>query len=317
MKGRAPEPFLTTASTSKRVKHTNKEVTTMKMKIERKRRERVESQDDRSFLVLKVFYGHMWYIFYGRVKQKSREISFYFIKSHHNIPGSLIQEPSSIEQQSNPEQSQPMGRQQSHNQTANHRQKWIRSPAKSLSIREQSYPIQVGRFRNQENQFQYSAKKQHHPAALIRLSNLLLKSQPVQEQSQSLGRHQSHKYATSHQEKWLQSSPAKSLCIREQSYPIQEGSFQIQENRFQDSVTRQHHAVALIQLCNHLPKSLHIQEQNQLLERHQSQNQSAGHREKWTFESGKWWTFFPHYSHPPYRAVITNKKEDKTTVVVG
>ena len=36
-------------------------------------------QDGRLFLVLKVSYGHMWYIFYG-VEQKSREISFYFIK---------------------------------------------------------------------------------------------------------------------------------------------------------------------------------------------------------------------------------------------
>lgn len=278
------------------------------MKIERKRRERVELQ---VFLVLKVSYGQMWYIFYG-VEQ-----SFYFIKTNHNIPGSLIQEPSSIQQQSNPEQSQPMGRHQSHNQVAKHRQKWIRSPAKSLSIQEKSYTIQVGSFRIQENQFQYSAKKQHNPAALIRLLNLLLKPQSVQEQSQPLGRHQSHKHATSHREKWIQSSPAKSLRIREQSFPIQEGSFRIQENRFLHSATKQHHVVALIRLCNHLPKSLHIQKQNQPSERHQSQNQAAGHREKWTFDSGKWWTFFPHYSHPPYWTVITNKKKVKTTEVVG
>ena len=86
--------------------------------------------------------------------------------------GFLIQEPSSIQQQSNPEQSQPMGRHQSHNQVAKHGQKWIRSPAKSLTIQEQSYPIQMGSFRNQENQFQYSAKKKQNPAALIRLFNL-------------------------------------------------------------------------------------------------------------------------------------------------
>ena len=157
MKGRAPEPSHAKSSISECVKHTNKESTTMKMKIERKRRERVELQDDRLFLVLKVSYGHMWYILYG-VEQKSREISFYVIKTHHNMPGSLIQEPSSVQQQSNPEQSQPMGRHHSHNQVAKHQQKWIRSPAKSLSIQEQSYPIQVGSFRNQENQFQYSAK---------------------------------------------------------------------------------------------------------------------------------------------------------------
>ena len=291
MKGRAPEPSHAKSSISKCVKHTNKEATTMKMKIERKRRERIALQDDRSFLVLKVFYGHMWYIFYG-VEQKSREISFYFIKIHHNIPGSLIQEPSSIQQPSNPEQSQPMGRHQSHNQVAKHRQKWIRSPAKSLSFQEQSYRIQVGSFRNQENQCQYSAKKQHNLTVLIRMFNLLLKFQSVQEQSQPLGRHQSHKHATSHQEKWIQSSPAKSFRIREKSYPIQEGSFRIQANRFLYSATNQHHAVALIRLCNHLPKSLNIQEQNQQLERHQSQNQAAGHREKGTFDSGKWWTFF-------------------------
>ena len=133
------------------------------MNIERKRRERVELQDDRLFLVLKVSYGIPWYIFYG-VEQKSREIFFYSIKIRHNIPGFLIQEPSSIQKQSNPEQSQPMGRHQIQNQVAKHGQKWIRSPAKSLSIQEQSYPIQVGSFRNQENQFQNSAKKKHNPA---------------------------------------------------------------------------------------------------------------------------------------------------------
>ena len=199
MKGRAPEPSHAKSSISECVQHTNKEVTTMKMNIEQKRRERVELQDDRLFLVSKVYYDHTWYIFYG-VEQKSREISFYSIKIHHNVPGFLIQEPSFIQQQSNPEQSQPMGRHhQNHNQVAKHGQKWIRSPAKSLSIQEQSYPVQEGSFRNRENQFQFSSKKKHNSAALIRLFNLLLKSQSVQEQSQPLGRHQSHEHATSHQ----------------------------------------------------------------------------------------------------------------------
>jgi hypothetical protein len=47
---------------------------------------------------------------------------------------------------------------------------------------------------------------------------------------------------------------------------------------------------------------------------HQSHNQAANHLEKW-----KWWTFFPHYSHPPYRAFSTSKKvpEQEALAVLG
>ena len=232
MKGRAPRPSQVKSFNYKHVKHTNEEVSTMKMKIEQKWREEIELQDNWYFPKSKFFYGGFWYIFYD-VDQSSMVIYSYFIKLHQSTPGSLIQEPSFFQKQS------------------------------------------------------------------------------IQEQSQPLGRHQSHIQAVSYQEKWIPSDPEKSLSIREQSYPIQERSFRIAENRFQHTVQPNQHEAAMMQLIHQSPKIQYIPEQGQPLGRQQSHIQAVqSHRVKWRFYSEKWWIFFPHYSHPPYRAAITTNKQE-------
>ena len=280
----------------------------MKMKIEQRWREKIELQDGRHFPKSIFFYGEIWYVFYG-VEQTSNVISFYFIMLHQSTPGSLIREPIFFQKEHIQEQSQPLGSHQSHNQAASHRVKWIpSSPAKSLSIREQSYAIREWSYRIQANRFLQNAKQTQHAAALIRLLHPSPQSQYSQEQSQPLGWHQSNNQAASYREKWIPSSPVKSFRTREQSYPIREWSFRIQENRFLQNAKQKQHVAALIQLLHPSPKSQYSQEQSQPVGRHLSHNQAASHQEKWKSNSEKGRFFFPHYSHPPYRSVLTSKK---------
>ncbi len=210
-----------------------------------------------------------------------------------------------------PKRSQPLGRQQSHIQAASNREKWIPSgPEKSLSIHEQIYPIQVWSFRIAEIRFLHTVQQKQHAAALMKLLHLILKFQYIPEQSQPLGRQQSHIQAASNQEKWIPSGPEKSLSIHEQIYPIQEWSFRIAEIRFLHTVQQKHHAAALMQSLHQSPKIQYISEPNQPLGRQQSHIQAVSHRAKWEFYSKKWWTFFSHFSHPPYQAKITTDKQE-------
>ncbi len=78
------------------------------MKIKQKWRETTELQDSWYFPESKFFYGRIWFIFYG-VEQSSMVIYSYFIKRHQSTPGSLIQEPSFFQKQSNQEPIQPKG----------------------------------------------------------------------------------------------------------------------------------------------------------------------------------------------------------------
>jgi hypothetical protein len=186
---------------------------------------------------------------------------------------------------------------------------------KSLSIREQSYPIQDWSFRIAENRFQHTVQQNKHATDLFQLIHQQSpKIQYIPEQSQPLGRHQSHIQAASYREKWIPSDPEKSLSIREQSYPIQDWSFRIAENRFQYTVQQNQHEAAMMLLIHQSPKIQYIPEQSQPLGRQQSHIQAVlSHRVKWKFYSEKWRTFFPHYSHPPYQAAITtNKKESQS-----
>ena len=155
--------------------------------------------------------------------------------------------------------------------------------------------------------FYFIMLHQSTPGSLIR-EPIFFQKEHIQEQSQPLGSHQSHNQAASHRVKWIPSSPAKSLSIREQSYPIREWSFRIQENRFLQNAKQKQHVAALIQLLHPSPKSQYSQEQSQPVGRHLSHNQAASHQEKWKSNSEKGTFFFPHYSHPPYRSVLTSKK---------
>ena len=207
----------------------------------------------------------------------------YFIKLHQSTPGSLIQEPSFFQKQSIQEQSQPLGRQQSHIQAAGNREKWIPSgPEKSLSIHEQNYPIQVWSFRIAEFRFLHTMQQKQHATALMQLLHQILKFQYIPEQSYPLGRQQSHIQAASNQEKWIPSGPEKSLSIHKQTYPIQAWSFRIAEIRFLHTVQqRKQHAAALMQLLHQILKFQYIPEQSHPLGRHQSHIQAASNREKW------------------------------------
>jgi hypothetical protein len=300
MKGRAPKPSQAKSFIHKRVKHTNKEVIKMKMKIEERRREKMAVQDDRHFPESKIFYGKIWYRFYG-VEQTSSERTFYFLKIHQSTPGSLIQEPLFLQKDYLKEQNQPLGRHQSHIPAASHQEKWIPSnPAKSLFIRERSYPIRERSFRIQEHRFLHNAKQKQQASDLILLLHPSPKSQYSQEQSQHIRRHHSHNQAAIYREKWSPSNPARSLSIREHNYPIQERSILIQVHRFLSNAKQKQSAAALIQLLHPSPESQHSPElQSQPVGLHQSHNQAANHREKW-----KWWTFFPHYSHPPLPSIF-------------
>jgi hypothetical protein len=316
MKGGAPRPSQVKSFNYKHVKHTNEEVSSMKMKIEQKWREEIELQDIWYFPESKFFYGRIWYIFYG-VDQSSMVINSYFIKLHQSTPGSLIQEPSFFQNQSIQEQSQPLGRHQRHIQAASYREKWIPSdPEKSLIIREQSYPIQEWNFRIAENRFQHTVQQNKHATDLFQLIHKQSpKIQYIPEQSQPLGRHQSHIQAASYREKWIPSDPEKSLSIREQSYPIQEWSFRIAVNRFLHTAQQNQHEAAMMQLIHQSPKIQYIPEQGQPLGRQQSHIQAVvSHRVKWKFYSEKWWIFFPHYNHPPYRATITTNKQESQSI---
>jgi hypothetical protein len=239
----------------------------------------------------------------------------YFIKLHQSTPGSLIQEPSFFQKQYIQEQSRPLGRHQSHIQAARYREKWIPSgPEKSLSIQEQSYPIQVWIFRIAENLFLQTVQQNPHATALLQLIHQILKFQYIPEQSQPFERHQSHIQAASNREKWIPSGPEKSLSIREQSYLIQVWIFRIAEIRFLQTVQQNPHATALLQLIHQILKFQYIPEKSQPVGRQQSHIQAVSHRVKWKFYSEKWWTFFPHYSHPPYRATITTEKQESQSI---
>jgi hypothetical protein len=150
---------------------------------------------------------------------------------------------------------------------------------------------------------------QSTPGSLIQEPSFF-QQQSIQEQSQPLGRQQSHIQAASNREKWIPSGPEKSLSIHEQNYPIQAWSFRIAEIRFLHIVQQKQHAAALMQLLHQSPKIQYISEPSQPLGRQQSHIQADSHGVKWEFYSEKWWTFFPHYSHPPYQAEITTDKQE-------